>query len=409
MPTIGQFGTGPYGTGTMGGVALPDYRLLSAESVNPFTVLLTFNAPYNPSFPPAFLPSNYTIPGLSIKRVVPHPSNPAALYVYTTVQSYQLYEVTVGEMFSDDNRPLDFLYGRAPFTGWSTVPCFRATAVGKRRVRLQFEEPMEANSNLENPAGYTVRNVAGAYLTVQSVRLEQTENVLSVVLSLATDMVTTNWYRVDVSALVRTTGGLSLNPRTTSFQWVDRPLSVDVGVNEFSGEVSGGLLGTPLGQVFFSPALEAPIANSAIMVEEVSVCTEAFDTYEWPEAIDPRAFFLWDGPVTQTLLDEPGVVLWAAFPRLMEARIELTDSREEEAIRLPSLSQAAISIDAHFDPSYISYLNNVYWELFPASPDHAVFIVANTLGPIPIIPADVAFIEASFMGEGGVRGELAAA
>src|SRR5690606_28618230 len=51
----------------------------------------------------------------------------------------------------------------------------------------------------------------------------------------------------------------------------------------FSGEVSGGLLGSPAGQVFLSPAFGASPANSVLEIESVAVCTRSSDVYEIPQ------------------------------------------------------------------------------------------------------------------------------
>jgi len=383
MPVVGYFGTGPYGTGTYGGIATTTFRLIAAEAVNPYVVRLTFDDNLDPTYPATFQPSNYTIAGLTINRVVPDPLSPASLYLYTSVQSYQLYTVVVDSLLTLSNIPLDGQHRSAIFTGYSTEPCFTAVAVGPRRLRLIFVRPMQVNAALLDVASYAVKDVAGVFNVVQEVTQEQPGSPTSLVLRVASDLSTTEWNIVEVSNQVVTTGFLSLIPRTATFQWVNPDLTVTVPLSRFTGEVQGGLFGTPLGQVFFSPALEAPIANSAIEVQSVDVCTAAYDTYEFPAVLDPFPLYTWQSGVSPRLLNGPGVVLWAAFPRLMEATITVDDLRTE-TMPVPEDGPA----DAYFltwDPAQVAFLNNTYWELgVPAAAGHAPFITANNL--IPVVP-----------------------
>lgn len=384
MPVIiGEFGTGPYGTGTYGGLGGAGFRLLSAEAANPYTVLLTFNDNIDPAYAPTLDPTNYLVPGLTVTRVVPNPSNPSALYLYTTVQSYQLYTATVGNLLSLSGGTLETQYRSASFTGWSTEPCFTAVAVGPRRVRLIFVRPMLLNATLLNPANYAVQDVGGVYNPVLNVQAEQPVTPTSVVLTLQDDLPTTRWHRVDVSVAVTTQTGLSLIPRHTTFQWVNPDRTVHVGLDKFTGEVTGGLFGNPLGQVFFSPALEAPLANSVIEIDEVSVCTQAYDSYELPQPIDPNPLYTWSAFGPKPPLNQSGVVLWASFPRLVDARTIVSDLRAD-TVAAPVDGPATATFQQPWDPAYVSLLNNDHWQLTPPSSVGSVmFQTASNLAPIP--------------------------
>jgi len=375
MPNIGQFGTGPYGLGSYGGLFAESFRLLSAESLNSYTVVLQFNAPLNLSYAPNYLPVNYVIPGLTVSRVTQNPSNPTSVILRTSKQQYILYTVTVLDVQNIQADTPDPQHRFAEFTGYSLTARFNARALAANRIRLFFYQPMLADNVLRHHNSYAVQNENGVYNPVLSATLEQPSNVTSVVLTLQNNLVSTEWYRVDVSGLIKTVGGLSVIPRSATFQWVSRPPSVQVGIDKFTGEARGGLFGNPMGQVFFSPALEEPLANSAIEVEEVAVCTTAYDSYTVPQPIDPFPLYTWKKHQPLRGLGA-GVVLWGAFPRLMDAKFDLVSRYEDEA---EPPSDGAVSLSF----SYSSYttLNSNRWTLH-APYNENPFQTASNLSPM---------------------------
>jgi len=377
---IGYFGKGAYGKSPYGGTS-GDLRVHSAEAPNPYTVLVQFTQPLDVAFPPILSPANYTIPGLTVISAEFASIN--TIRLTTSEQSYALYTVTVGQARSTAGLPLDVVYRTANFTGFAINPGFIAKALTKRRIRLQFSLTMQADVNLTNLASYGVRMIDGNILPIDSVELEQPSNVLSLVLTLGTDLVSLEWYAVYVSLAVKSTGGLSLVPNTRTIQYVETSKSFTATLSSFTGEVQGGLYGNPLGLVFFSPALEVPLANSVIQIDQVDVCTTAYDTYVPPSPVDPKALYTWQQGGPQTGLGQSGVALWAPFPRLVEAKLEL-GAIYEETVPPPHSGRAEIQVREPWDKDFVSLLNNTYWGLFtPVGPPPVAFITANNLAPIP--------------------------
>jgi hypothetical protein len=138
--------------------------------------------------------------------------------------------------------------------------------------------------------------------------------------------------------------------------------------------------------VFFSPALETAAANSVIQVDQVDVCTRAYDEYKPPKPIDPGVLFthgLDVTPVQGTTLNNAGIVLWVGFPRLVDAKLELTDTRED-TLPAPVDGPADAILTEAWDLAYVSLLNNVAWKLFDnAGEPPTYFKTADNLAPIP--------------------------
>lgn len=382
MPTTGHIGSGPYGKSTFGGTQESSFRLLEADSINEYLVVLTFNAPYSTTYIGTFDPANYVVPGLTVSRVTAHPTSLTSLYLHTDKQSYTLYTVTVGTLYNSLNVGLNPNHKSASFTGAKNTPSFSVRVLSSKRIRVQAVEVLLRDAYLLDTASYTVKDGDGVSLAVLEVLPEQSGNVTSLILVLQDSLETTKWYDVEVSRQVQTVTGKSLKPKNVTFQWFAQEPFASVDLQRFTGEVQGGLFGNPLGQVFFSPALEASIANSTIEVDAVEVCTEAYDTYEFPQPIDPNPLYTWSSVGPKTNLGQTGVVLWAAFPRLVDAHIEVSDLRSDTFLTATS-SRAIATFTTPFDPAYISLLNNPYWQLSPPEVGYAVFRTANNLVPIP--------------------------
>ena len=398
--TIGYFGKGAYGKSPYGG-PLGALRVVSASAPNPYTVIVTFDQPIDVTFAPFLDPTNYTIPGLGVSAAAF--ASPTSVQLTTSQQIYTLYTVTVGVGRSATNRALDILYRTATFTGYGTNPSFFALGLTRRRVRLVFSTTMRANADLLNPASYSLAGVDGSVRTIEEVQLEQQTDVLSLVLVLGPppsggdpDLEDDKWYQVTVSPLVVTTTLLSLVPNTSLFQWVETAPSLSIDLGQFTGEVQGGLFGNPLGLVFFSPALEVPAANSIIQIDQVDVCTTAYDTYTFPTPIDPFPLYTWSPTTPLTGLGQTGVSLWAAFPRLVDARFEITFTGPSMVEPMPVGidGPATATFNQQWALAFIALLNNSYWGLGPTpAPASALFICANNLGPIPPGPLTTVVLE----------------
>jgi len=154
-------------------------------------------------------------------------------------------------------------------------------------------------------------------------------------------------------------------------------------LKRFTGEVTGGLFGNPAGLVFFSPSLgNGSSPNSAIVVDEVSVCTKAYDTYSFPVPVDPLPLYTHGGGLTGTLPDSVlnSAVLFTDFYRMREAQFNLGDSQADTAPTAVS-SRALATLHETWDPTLVSLLNNTTWHLYDGS--LSSFILADNTAPIP--------------------------
>jgi hypothetical protein len=146
----------------------------------------------------------------------------------------------------------------------------------------------------------------------------------------------------------------------------------------FTGEVSGGLLGQPAGQVFFSPALENSAANSVIQIDSVQVCTRAYDQYEFPELPDPTPIYTF-GPSSTGATIGSGV-LWAPAWRLGLVEMDLSDAQEDTVATAVS-GPCDITLEEPIDITAGGFLNDSRWRIFPGAPD-TDFTIINNLAPV---------------------------
>jgi hypothetical protein len=255
---------------------------------------------------------------------------------------------------------------------------------------------MLQNAFLTDPGQYDLTDLNNNPITVLSVTTEQSLNPVSVVLTLGDDLVDERHYQLRILGGVITATLLTLSPDTAIFQWVENVLRTQIALSRFSGEVQTGLYGLANGLVFFSPALVNPAANSIIEVEDVDVCTKAFDEYHFPQPLDPPVLYTHGAGVVPT----PSVTtlnstasLWAKFPRLMEATITLSDM-QEDTLPTPVDGPCTATMDESWDPAFISLMNNMDWKIFDnAGTPPAYFITANNLAPIPSGPPIVIILQ----------------
>lgn len=142
------------------------------------------------------------------------------------------------------------------------------------------------------------------------------------------------------------------------------------------------LFGQPDGMVFFTPSLKPGGApSSSIQVDEVKACTLAYDTYTFPQPIDPKPLMTYGAPDPGVL---NGAALIADFYRMSEAKFNL-DFQFEETVPPPVDIGATFTFtEETFPPDRVSLLNNPSWVLFDnsGSPPYP-FITADNLTPIP--------------------------
>jgi len=385
VDTIGPYGSGEYGSGPYGS-AFPPYGLESATSLGPTLVRVRYTTLFDEVFPPLLTPANYSIfPALTVHSVIQETAQTVILI--TDPQTDVLYTVTVDQARGYFGQPLDPLLDSATFLGFPVSPTFFAVATRKTRVRAVFTEAMFQNAALTDPSEYILTDLSLDPITVSSVQAEQSTDVRSVVLTLGEDLVDERHYQLTIGSGVVTATGKPLSPSTDIFQWVENTLRTQIPVEQFSGEVQTGLYGIHGGLVFFSPALETAAANSIIQVDDVHVCTKAYDEYHFPEPIDPYVLHTHGAgvvPTTRvTTLNNVDDVLWAAFPRLVDATITLED-RQSDTVVPPVDGPCDATVREIWDLSYVSLQNSDAWKIFDngATPPE-YFITAKNLAPIP--------------------------
>jgi hypothetical protein len=154
------------------------------------------------------------------------------------------------------------------------------------------------------------------------------------------------------------------------------------------------LFGNPNGQVFFSPALvPGGSVGSILQVDDVSVCTKAYDTYRFPVTEDPNVFTTHGAsvvPVGGSLLNGPDVLV-TGFYRLREAQHNLT-LRPTDRVTAPVDLGATMTLKQTYDPARFSLLNNAAWHLADGS--GLSFVVADNLSPLgpPVVAPTRHFI-----------------
>lgn len=144
-----------------------------------------------------------------------------------------------------------------------------------------------------------------------------------------------------------------------------------------------GLFGQPNGQVFFSPALIPGLAMpSSIQVDDVKVCTKAYDVYKPPVDVDPIPLYTHGGGLVPSLAGStlsPSVVLFTNFYRLGGAKT-IVRAKQAERVQRPVDIGADITLRQIYDPARFSLLNSTGWHLFDNSP--LPFVVADNLNPV---------------------------
>jgi hypothetical protein len=369
-------------------VSLP-IRVENAVALNPYLVRLNFSHNLNYGYAPILNAANYSIvPLLGVTAVAIGPSSNSVLL--TTDQHTQpIYTVTVGSALSSAGDTLDPAHRTAVFAGFGTQPTFFAAAQSRTKVQLVFSLEMEQNLAFSNISSYVLTDLNLNAIRIISTNIYGPAPVQRLTLELASEMDPGGYYVLTIlSPDVKTTTGVNLTPNYDMFQWGEmqspyRVSALNINIDRFSGEVSGGLLGQPLGQVFFSPALEAAIADSSIQIDSVSCCTRAYDVYTVPSLPDPFPLMTFGPEQTYSSVlggNTAGNVLWAPADRLGLAHVSLADLREDT---LPTAvdGPADAILQETFDQSRVSLLNVDDWVLFDGV--GTSFATADNLTPIP--------------------------
>lgn len=356
-----SWGSSEYASSEYGG-ALSDFGLVSATTLNPTSVRLTFSKALKTEASTVDT-GNYSIPGLTVLSVT-H-DTPTTVVLTTSAMSFTVYTVTVaGAVRNTAGETLDPDADTATFSGATTTPQLIAAAQSRIKVQLVFSTDMLIDTALSNPTNYTVSDFNGNLIDVIDVDLNGLATVRRVTLHLDSELEHTGHYRVTVSPDVKSITGVSLNPSTARFTWVETPLTRAIPIERFTGELRGGLFGNPEGLVFFSPSL-APtaVANSSLQVDEVSVCTRAYDEYVFPELPDPTPFYTFGSGGPGGTLNTSGMVLWSNFNNLTGFRHKTTDKRAD-TVPTAVDGKCTATLRETYDVTKVSLLNSTYWSTY---------------------------------------------
>lgn len=259
------------------------------------------------------------------------------------------------------------------------MPTFVSAAQAVRKVQVVFSEAMTIDAEYTNAANYTVTKTDGTSVAVSTVTPIDNQHVE---LTLGADLVLEARYALQIGSNVTTAGAQSLSPDTFVFQFF-RNKPIRLGFEHFTGEVTSGLLGTPAGQVFFSPALEVDTANSSIQIDSVSVCTRAFDVYEIPEIPDPPYLYTYPSPdavATSSLLNMAS--LFASAARMGLARTDLVDA-QTDTYTAPTDGPADATLVETIDITTGGFLNDDRWRTYPGTgASLGTFTTADNSTPI---------------------------
>jgi hypothetical protein len=383
---LGEWGHDGYGNSPYGG-AHPPYGLLSAEALTQTLVRVRYTAMFDPTFPGLFALSNYSItPSVTIHSIALESAQ--SVLLSTDPLTGPLYTVTISDARGYFSQPLNPGLASQEFFGIQSTPTMFAVATRKTRIRVVFSDVMLQNSALTDPSQYQLTDLNGTSIPILSVETEQVSDVRSTVLLLGADLVDERHYQVTTAPGIITASLLGLDPNTSAFQWVENALRTQIQISDFSGEVQNGLYGIHGGLVFFSPALQTAASNSIIQVEEVDVCTRAFDEYIPPQPLDPPVLTTyglsswtpgqWAGmdpiPYVPPIITlNSSAALWAAFPRMVDAKFEMTmpapapggpDTFTTDHVAPPEDSICDITLSETWDLTRVSLLNVTSWRLF---------------------------------------------
>lgn len=402
IPWGGSLGTSNFSATVLETVTLSEglviarpVRVLSAAPVTPNIVRVFFSQPLDPLFTAQFSTTNYGInPSLVVNAVALGPGA-SAVTLYTQLQAAVIYQLTVNSVRDTSGDNIDPLYNTVNFAGFSIAPTFFAAAQSRTKVELVFSTPMRIDVPYESTSSYTVTDIQGNSISITAATASGPTPISRVTLDLGVSLIPGGYYVATVGPSVQTSLGISVSPNTDVFQWSEMSALahgrlLEIPISDFSGEVSGGILGDPDGLVFFSPALDQAIADSVIEIDEITTCTQAYDVYQIPQVADPQPLYTFGGPIEATL--NGAGVLWATADRLGQAIINLA-STHTASLPLATDGTATGTLTETIDITKASFLNDSRWKTYPAT-GVTVFSTANNTAPIGPGPVSVITLHA---------------
>ena len=387
-----MYGVGAYGSSPYGGAA-PPFGVLGATALMPVIVQVVFNDLLDLTNPLLTNTSSYTLtPSVPIHSV--NIETAGSVRLTTDYLSNTLYTVHVVGPTTYTGRIMDDALRNATFDGFPISESFRPVPVSYRKVRLLFSSTMTVNHALTDPRSYRITTHTGVDLPILQVIPEGPVGApLAVSLVLGADLIQRGVHEAYLlSPDIRDQSGNAIKPRNLDFHWIPPLLHATVPFHKFSGEERGGLLGQHNGLAFFSPALTSPAPNSAIQVEEVSVCTRAHDVYQIPNPPDPKVLFLFRPGVATGRLSTASDVAFASFDKLGGVKANLRDLRRD-SLAPPVDSRCIATLVETLEPTRAPRLNALKYS---ATPPHYLpawpifdgisttpFATASNLTPIP--------------------------
>lgn len=146
----------------------------------------------------------------------------------------------------------------------------------------------------------------------------------------------------------------------------------------------------------------------------MDVCTTAYDTYMMPAPIDPVPLFTYGGGIVPTPSPDPYLlnqcVLWAPFPRLMEATLSV-GFNPEDVVPTPVDTSCSLIMQLPWALGYVALLNDPAYYLLPkltpplSTPP--MFITAKNLAPIPPGPETIIVLHVAISGESSFQPAMA--
>jgi len=227
---------------------------------SPFLLTVEFSHALDGGYAPNFLPSNYAIlPALNVVTVS-FPT-PTTVRLQTEEQQPTVYTLVVGDGRSATGDTLDPARNSVLFAGFAVAPNYFATAQSEEKVMLTFATAPDQNAALTDASSYTIEDLNGNPITVDSAVV--TSNPFgaanNVTLELGTDLDPGGYYVITLSSLIKTIGGLTYNPLTDVFQYIDRDLdnkAINISLGDFSGEVTNLAYPDPQNQAEFPEELD---------------------------------------------------------------------------------------------------------------------------------------------------------
>lgn len=259
----------------------------------------------------------------------------------------------------------------------AVIPSFKVGVLNHLLIEVIFSTEMAVDPNFTNLANYTLHGLGG---TIPVVTITPKSNTRAL-LELGIELVPAETYFLNLASSIVSIDSFTLTPDFAKFQCPNTHVqALEIAIRDFSGEVRGGLLGNPDGQIFFSPAYYSVGAISTLEVEEVSVCTRAYDEYFLPAPPDPQPLFTYGTGVTSVVGSTS--VIWAPAERLGQARLDLK-SLEKEWPSLPQDYAKPATLVETIDITRASFTNDTRWK---TSPGTLVFKTADnmtSIGPGP--------------------------